>query len=201
MSEPTSSPTNPFSAARLRPGTIDFIFEHGKNLAQLADALEASHWRGEITGQHGTGKSTLLAAMTLAIEQRGRIVKAVTLSAGQRRLPREYFTSLRHTAGLGVAVVDGVEQLSPWNRLRLKRFCRIQGVGLLVASHRSARLPSIYRTTIDVPRAWQVVERFQEGFPPLVRMSDLVERLAQRQSNLREALFDLYDLYEQRSRK
>ncbi len=199
MLQSNANATNPFSATRLRPGTIDFIFEHGKTLGQLVDLLEANQWRGAITGLHGTGKSTLLAAMTPAIEARGRIVKCVTLSAGQRTLPRDFLASLRPAAGRGVAAVDGIEQLSAWSRLRLNRFCKSQG-GVLVASHRPARLPVIYQTAIDVPRAWRVVERFQDGFTPLVRLSDLVERLAQRHCNLREALFDLYDIYEERRR-
>ena len=197
---PSTNSTNPFTAARLRPGTIEFVFEHGQTLARLVDLLAANRWFGEITGRHGTGKSTLLAALTPAIEERGRIVKSVTLAAGQRSLPGGYLASLRVAAGLGVAIVDGVEQLAAWNRLRLKRCCKSYGAGLLAATHRSAKLPSIYHTAIDVPRAWKVVERYQDGFPPLVQISDLVERLARRQGNLREALFDLYDLYEERSR-
>ena len=86
--------TNPFCAARLRPGTIDFVFEQGKSLQQLVDTLEANAWRGQITGRHGTGKSTLLAALTPAIEGRGRLVKSVTLVAGQRHLPREFLDVL-----------------------------------------------------------------------------------------------------------
>jgi hypothetical protein len=198
MPEPSSNLTNPFSAARLRPGTIDFVFEHGRNLTQLVDALEANHWRGEIVGRHGTGKSTLLAALVPAIEARGRIVNAATLAAGQRKLSGGYLDSLRHTAGLGVAVVDGIEQLGLWSRWRLNRYCKIHGAGLAAATHRTAGLPCIYQSAVDVPRAWAVVQRFQEGFAPLVRLSDLVERLAQRQFNLREALFDLYDIYEVR---
>ncbi len=192
--------SNPFSATRLRPGTIEFVFEHGRNLAQLVDLLEANRWLGEITGRHGTGKSTLLAALTPAIEARGRSVNAITLSAGQRNLPHGYLASLRSAAGSGVAVIDGIEQLDAWSRLGLKRTCRMCDAGLLAATHRSAKLPCIYQTAIDVPRAWKVVERFQQGYPPLVRIGDLVERLAQRQFDLRESLFDLYDLYEQRSR-
>jgi hypothetical protein len=191
--------TNPFCAARLRPGTIDFVFEQGKSLEQLVDALEANGWRGQITGGHGTGKSTLLAALTPAIECRGRRVKSITLVAGQRHLPRAFLASLRFSAGLGVAVVDGVEQLHFWNRLSLKRFCRTHGAGLVVASHRSAHLRSLYETAVDEARAWRVVERLQSGFPPWIKIGDLVQRLARHQGNLREALFDLYDLYEQRS--
>ncbi len=192
--------SNPFCASRLRPGTIDYVFERGKSLEQLVDALEANAWHGQITGGHGTGKSTLLAALTPAMEGRGRLVKSITLVAGQRHLPREFISSLRLSAGLGVAVVDGVEQLHFWNRLLLNRFCQTQGVGLVVASHRSADLPSLHETAVDETRAWSVVQRLQNGFPPRIQSGDLVQRLAQHQGNLREALFDLYDLYEDRSR-
>ena len=200
MSGSSPSLTNPFSAARIRPGTIDFIFERGNSLTQLVDVLESNHWNGAIIGLHGTGKSTLLAALIPAIEARDLIVNFITLTAGQRTLPPDFFKSLREAAGPGIAAVDGIEQLSAWSRLRLKQFCKSHGAGLLVASHRAARLPVIYQTAIDVPRAWRVVERFQDGFPPLVRLSDLVERLTQRHGNIREALFDLYDIYEERRR-
>ncbi len=190
--------SNPFCAARLRPGTIAFVFEEGKNLEQLVDSLEANAWRGQITGRHGTGKSTLLAALTPAIEGRGRLVKSITLVAAQRHLPREFLMSLRLTAGLGVAAVDGFEQLLPWNRLLLKQSCRTHGVGLVVASHRSAHLPSLYETAVDETRAWRVVEQLQNGFPRRIEIGDLTARLTRHQGNLRESLFDLYDLYEER---
>ena len=106
------------------------------------------------------------------------MVKSITLVAGQRQLPREFITSLRLSAGLGVAAVDGVEQLHSWNRLLLKRFCRSHGVGLVVASHRSAHLPSLYETAVNETRAWRVVQRLQNGFPPRIEIGDLVERLA-----------------------
>ena len=192
--------SNPFCAARLRPGTIEFVFEAGTSLEQLVDSLEAKAWQGQIVGRHGTGKSTLLAALMPAIEGRGRLVKSVTLVAGQRHLPREFITSLRLSAGLGVAAVDGFEQLHFWSRRFLKRFCRTHGIGLVVASHRPAKLPSLYETAIDETRAWKVVERLQNGFPPRIESGDLTVRLARHQGNLREALFDLYDLYEERSR-
>ena len=193
--------TNPFCAARLRPGTIDFVFEKGKSLPQLVDSLEAHGWHGQIIGRHGTGKSTLLAALAPVIEARGRLVKSITLVAGQRQLPRDFITSLRLTAGLGVAAVDGVEQLHFWNRWLLRGFCRRHGAGLVVASHRSAHLPALYETALDEARAWRVVQRLQDGFPPRIEFGDLTARLAQHQGNLREALFDLYDLYESRSRQ
>ena len=170
--------SNPFCAARLRPGTIDFVFEPGKTLQQIVDSLEAHAWQGQIIGRHGTGKSTLLAGLRPAIESRGRLVRSITLVAGQWHLPRGFITSLRLTAGLGVAAVDGLEQLHFWNRLLLKYVCRRHGVGLVVASHRSAHLPTLYETTVDESRAWRVVEQLQNGFPPRVNIGDLAARLS-----------------------
>jgi hypothetical protein len=197
---PNVDRTNPFCAARLRPGTIDFIFEPGNSLDRLVDVLQSNAWRGQIAGGHGTGKSTLLAALMPAIEKRGRSVTAITLAAGRRNLPREFFASLRLAADPPVAVVDGFEQLHLWNRFLLKRFCLVHSVGLVVASHRTASLSTLYQTTVDEPRGWRVVQRLQDGFPPRIQLADVVARLARREGNLREALFDLYDLYEQRSR-
>jgi len=192
--------SNPFCAARLRPGTIDFVFEQGKSVEQLVDFLAANAWRGQITGRHGTGKSTLLAALIPAIEARGRRVGSITLGAGQRQLPHRFIRVLRRSAGLGVAAVDGIEQLRIWNRMLLKRVCQTHRVGLVVASHRSAQLPCLYETAVDESLAWSVVQRLQDGFPPRIQIADLIPRLARREGNLREALFDLYDLYEERSR-
>jgi hypothetical protein len=197
---PSLDRTNPFCAARLRPGTIDFIFEQGLSLEQLADVLAAHAWRGQIIGGHGTGKSTLLAGLIAAIEGRGRTVKLATLSAGERDLPPSFISSLRDMAGLGVAVVDGFGQLRLWHRLRLKRFCQACGLGLLVTSHRSAGLPNLYETAVDEARAWQVVELLEGGYPRRIGIAEVRERLRRHQGNLRETLFDLYDLYEARSR-
>ena len=97
-----------------------------------------------------------------------------------------------------MAAVDGVEQLHPWHRLLLKRFCRTHGAGLVVASHRRSDLPALYETAVDESRAWSVVQRLQDGFPPRIEIEDLLQRLARHEGNLRKALFDLYDLYEER---
>ncbi|MGA2620689.1 MAG: hypothetical protein ABSF26_23950 [Thermoguttaceae bacterium] len=186
---------NPFCASRLRPGTISFVFGRGESVEQLVERLGQAGWRGQIVGPNGSGKSTLLATLLPAIELPGQATRAVTLRQGQRRLPREFCAALRRLPPGAVAAVDGYEQLGLYSRLRLKFLCRRRGLGLLVTSHQPVGLPDLYRTAIDVPRAWQVVERLERGFPPRVAVGDLVECLARRRMNLREALFDLYDLY------
>ena len=185
---------NPFCAARLRPGAIDFVFKPRESVGQLVAALEANAWRGQIRGPHGTGKSTLLTALARGIEDHGRAVKSVTLATRQRRLPREFIASLRQAPRHGVAVVDGIDQLHFWNGWLLKRTCRTHGIGLVVVSHRSAHLPDLYKTDVDEARAWSVVEQLQDGFPSLVEFDDLAARLVRHAGNLREALFDLYNV-------
>ena len=47
----------------------------------------------------------------------------------------------------------------------------------------------------------QIVERFQHDYPSRVTDEDVAERFARHGGNVREMLFDLYDLYETRRRE
>jgi hypothetical protein len=100
-----------------------------------------------------------------------------------------------------VLIVDGYEQLNRWNRFWLKRFCKRRALGLLVTCHETVGLPELFRPVVDRALAWQVVEQLQQGRRPLVTREDLAERLEMRGGDLREALFDMYDLYQRRNRQ
>ena len=194
---PLENAENPFCARRLRPGAAAFLFTPGQTAEQLAEQLRRNGWRGQIVGPHGSGKSALLASLLAAIERAGRATRCVTLHDGQRRLP----PGLPAAVDLGrpvVLAIDGYEQLGGCNRFRLKWLCRRRGWGLVVTSHRPAGFPELFRAAVDVPLAWRVAEQLQQGFPALVAREDVAERLRCRDGNLREALFDLYDLYERR---
>jgi hypothetical protein len=100
-----------------------------------------------------------------------------------------------------VFLVDGYEQLNRWNRLRLKWFCRRRGSGLVATAHQSVGLPELFQPTIDLDLAWRIVQQLQQGRPRLVTREDLAERFRARDGNLRETLFDLYDLYQRYDRQ
>ncbi len=194
LSEPTE---NPFCTRRVRPGAIPFLFPAGQDGETLVRRLQENGWRGEIVGGHGSGKSALLATLTARIELAGQRVVLVELHDGQRRLPLDLNRDSRLQPPT-VLLIDGYEQLSRWRRFLLKRHCRRRGLGLLVTAHASVGLPEVYRTAPTSELAERIVGQLMAGRLPPCTASELAEFLARRQGNLRETLFDLYDLYERR---
>ncbi len=188
---------NPFCSRRIRPGAMPFLFPSGQGAEQLVERLERTEWRGQITDPHGSGKSSLLAALVPAIERTGRQVLLIELHDGQRRLPPGAVDALDPSRSSLVAV-DGYEQLSSWSRISLQRACRRRRLGLIVTSHVPVGLPDLATTSVDLALARQVVERMQEGHPALITQDDVAAMFAKHNGDLREMLFDLYDVYADR---
>jgi energy-coupling factor transporter ATP-binding protein EcfA2 len=188
---------NPFSTRHTRPGAVGFRFPPGQSAEQLVEQLRANQWRGQVLGPHGSGKSTLLAALLPLIEQAGKRPLLVELHEGQRRLP-DGWNQPAVPDDATLVIVDGYEQLARWNRYRLNQLCRRRNRGLLITAHTSVGLPDLFTTAIDFDLAWQLVTDLLGPRTPLVTPDRLRARLEHHRGNLREVLFDLYDLYEQR---
>jgi len=191
---------NPFCSRRIRPGALPFLFAVDESLDKLIERLRRSGWWGQIVGPHGSGKSALLAALVPSIERAGRHAVVFQLHNSCRRLLAEFRQAVGSDSAT-VLVIDGYEQLGRWSRFRLKRYCRQRGLGLLATAHSSVGLPDLFRTEVDLDLARKVVEQLGQGYPPHVDAADVTERFRQRDGNLRETLFDLYDLYEERRRR
>jgi hypothetical protein len=70
----------------------------------------------------------------------------------------------------------------------------------VVTVHAPAGFPDLSRTAVTPEAAQAVVDHLTPPGPGCtVTPADVRERLAVRSGNLREALFDLYDLHERRS--
>ncbi|MBN1590831.1 MAG: hypothetical protein JW888_15065 [Pirellulales bacterium] len=212
---PQPDAENPFSTRHVRPGAIPYFFPAGEDVSSVLQRLARNVWQGQIVGPHGSGKSTLLSTLLPAIEKSGKQVTVVALHDGQRRLPpdvlRETSRGKRARArrtnmgdqpphGNRLLVVDGYEQLPWWRRYWLERRCRRRGMGLLVTSHRSVGLPEVYRTSIDSQRAERIVARLLSDWPEMIAAEEIVPCLERHGQDLREALFELYDLFEQNRR-
>ena len=187
---------NPFSTCFVRPGALAYQFPPGVCVERLAAKLAEQGWRGQIVGPHGSGKSTLLAALMPLIEQNGRRVLCFALHDGQRNLPlsAEQRDALSSAA---VLVIDGFEQLSIWNRWRIGRLCRRRGCGLLATAHADVGLPELFRTETTAQLARRLVEVLAPD-DEAISAADVESAFAAHRGDLRETLFGLYDLYEQR---
>jgi hypothetical protein len=187
---------NPFCTSRVRPGAIPFLFPMGQDAETLVQRLQENGWWGQIVGEHGSGKSALLATLIPPIELAGQRTVLVELHDRQRRLPLDINRDSRLRPPM-VLIIDGYEQLSRLRRFLLRRHCRRRGLGLLVTAHASLGFPEIYRTAPTVELVEKIIVQLMAGRSPPWATSDLAARFAHRRGNVRETLFDLYDIYEQ----
>jgi energy-coupling factor transporter ATP-binding protein EcfA2 len=188
--------SNPFSTRFIRPGAISFLFPAGESVEGFLDRLRAANWWGQIVGPHGSGKSTLLAALLPALEAAGRRVVPITLHQGEHRLPRLDQKGFSATTQV---VIDGYEQLSWWSRRRLKSVCRRHGAGLLVTAHSDIGLPALYETKPTEDLAHLVVARLTAKNGEPITPDDVRAAYAAARGDIRETLFKLYDVYQNRN--
>jgi energy-coupling factor transporter ATP-binding protein EcfA2 len=179
----------------VRPGAIDYLFSPGDSLEALVARLEDNDWWGQIIGPHGSGKSTLLAHVPPALERRGRRWLHIALHDGQRSLPRDFAPETSLDAAT-VVIVDGYEQLSRLHRFRLKRMCRRRGCGLLVTAHTAVGLSTLVETGTSLESALRVIDKLVPADERAIDPQAVARSLAVHDGNLREVLFDLYDLYQ-----
>lgn len=188
---------NPFSTRYVRPGAFPYQFPAGRDAAGLVERLRNNHWRGQIVGPHGSGKSALVSTLIDHLQRSGCPTLLIELHDRQRRLSVSS-REIRKLVPRTVVIVDGYEQLAPWRRFLLKRLCRRQGLGLLVTSHASMGLPDLCRTATGLALAQHLVDALLAQSSLTIAPEELRERFKRHRGNLREVLFDLYDLYEKR---
>lgn len=182
---------NPFSAARLAPGVMPYLFAAGESPQSLVDRLRLNAWRGQIVGPHGIGKSTLLHRLAGVIE-RHRATRWVRLGPEQRK-----GRGCRPLRG-GVLLIDGFEQLAWLRRRAIAVACRAAGCGLLATAHEDVGLPTLARLQATREIAGRIAARLTTGYPRLVETADIDRAYAEHAPSLRDMLFSLYDVYERR---
>jgi len=166
-------------------------------------------FRSQILGGHGTGKTTFLIEFVQFLERQGYIVNHFTLHDGQRTLTNEFLE--RHISLVSqykiemvkkppIAVIDGYEQLSLAQKIRLRLSCRKGKSGLLITTHSPAwRLPVLLRTETTLDTLQHIIGYVFRSLPHIEPPDKALcqSLFHQHQGNLRSVLFDLYDLYEE----
>jgi ATP/maltotriose-dependent transcriptional regulator MalT len=185
--------TNPFSTRWVRPGALPYLWPHGAACRELMGRLHAGATL-EIIGPHGSGKSTLVATLIELLRAQGRAVQLETLHDGGRRRWRQR----QDGSGPCVRIVDGFEQLSGWRR-RLTRWRSARaGEALVVTGHAPLGMDHRISSELDAARAVQVVEALlrRAELSTAIDPRSVIARVERHRGNLREALFELYDVYE-----
>ena len=209
---------NPFSTRKTSPGQIPFfagdyvISRHeyeDRFYDDLYDSLQKTAYRSQVVGSHGTGKTTFLISFVRFLERQDHIVIHFTLHDGQRTITRKFWEwhnilVAQYKSGdidnVPIAVIDGYEQLSLEQKIRLRMSCRKKRCGLLITTHTPAwNLPVLLRTEPTYQTLQSIVRHLFRDVtdvepPDHLLCSSLFDR---HQGNIRNVLFDLYDQYEE----
>lgn len=190
-------PTNPFATRHTRPGQIPPLDERGdpRDLAGLLAELRRQGGSAAIIGPHGTGKSTLLAAMVATLAAAGDDVQ--NLRIRRRRDLIAVLASLAAAAGGGVLGIDSWEVLGRVAGRLVVLLARLRRVRLIVTSHRATPLPTLIKTRAT-PAVLAAIVRRLPADGGLLEPADLKHAFSRHRGNLREALADLYDRVEER---
>lgn len=199
------APINPFSTRYYRPGTIPYMFASGtenESPAKLFDRFLEAGRKGQLVGKEGTGKSTLLRELESVARRLDYEVIHVQLREDSRRMPPGWWrTTGPCPAEERILFLDGAEQLGRLAFLLLRLRCRALGIGLLITTHHPLGLPALRQHAVDEEQAREITRRVLAACPsapPLVAPEEITVALKRSAGNMREALFVLYDLYEER---
>jgi hypothetical protein len=185
--------SNPFSTRFTAPGTIPFRYAPGESPASLAARLDETGGWGQIIGRHGSGKSSLLAAIIPVLS--AWQIRHIRLNTTHRQLPPSIWDPI---GPRGLIIIDGFEQLRFFTRRRIKQHCRRTGRGLLVTAHSSMGLPELHRTDVTPETAADVIRSLvPPGGDWVFHGFDIAARLRHHRGSLRDVLFELYDRWEE----
>jgi hypothetical protein len=191
--------TNPFATRYIRPGELPYIYPERLSAAALVEQLQGNNWRGQIIGPHGSGKSTLVADLTPALEDAGRVVvyrQVKPTDADERG--QDYLELVATASGQTMLIIDGYEQLSWWTRRRIESGSGGQGCGLLITAHRDMGLPALLQLQPSLETAEQVVQQLLPPGDRTITRGDILAAWNASGENIREMLFKLFDVYQSR---
>jgi ABC-type dipeptide/oligopeptide/nickel transport system ATPase component len=196
---------NPFSTKFWTPGTIPYWFDEKEELDinTLIGQKFESGLVMQIAGSHGSGKSTLLRTIMQYLEQQHFAIRFEVLNNRQRKLSPD-FLPIRHDKKV-FYMVDGYEQLSLWERFRLRFQNWSLTGGLLLTTHKPVLgIRVLYKTTPKFELFVKLVQELTKTSPATYSDSfsfgttELREIYQRADGNFRTAFFELYDIVQEK---
>ena len=213
---------NPFSTVYLTPGAQTYALPAHLSWHGLFRKYCLLGQRVSIEGEHGVGKTTLLATLIehwqgflpsnskvlvyrvgqnggLSVMQRSpRIApggKHLTLLVSKR--PTSFSNLLQAITQDSVILIDGYDTWSWWERKRILRRTVRCRAGLIVTSHNRSKLPPLLRVSPEFQDFVELVNRWQPKVGH-IEQAFLQAVWNRHRGNLRECLFELYHWWETR---
>lgn len=195
--------TNPFSTRHTRPGSIVPLDGRGSplDIPLLVGRLRRAGGVGAIVGPHGSGKSTLLLRLADEIEAGGTRVERVRMR-GWWNVSRTV-VAFRNAGRSGIVCIDGWERLASPVRRLVRLLAWATGRGLVVTMHRRDSMPELATCRTSPGLLAAIVDRLpgrSDWYGTLIGAQDVRAAFDRRRGDIREALYDLYDVFERRAR-
>lgn len=197
---------NPFSSEFVKPDARRFQF--GKNEAEagkLLDRWVGAGRIGQIRGPHGSGKSTLIATLLADSYFEERLVRHVKLADRASHWEIQQIVPVNAlSSDFDTLIIDGFEQLNLLSKISLVSYCLRKKRGLIVTCHRhQIGIPRLFRTNPDISVFLESVVELQRSVNSgerLVTQEEATESFRRFSGNMRDAYFELYDIYYERYR-
>ncbi|WP_035609021.1 hypothetical protein [Haloferula sp. BvORR071] len=181
---------NPFAPARLARVLGFDPALNGSSWEELEAKWERLGRRAAVTGQHGAGKTSLLAAWAQRSEAKGDPVIRLFFNEQHCQLQDPDRDLLGECVGK-LVLLDGDCHLSWWQQRELHRLLR-PAAGVLAARHRRGPWPELLRLEPGLELAKILLNRaFSARSGPW--SDNLPERWRRHRGNLRELWLELYD--------
>lgn len=191
-------PTNPFATRFTRPGMLPSLGPRGEPIDAVGMLQRIEPGRVvAIVGPHGHGKSTLLAALIAAAGCAGSATTAVRIRS--LRDSWRPVAAVLTTPSDGFVACDGWERALPGTDLVVRLLAAARRLRVVVTAHGHRGLPVLARCYTSADLLDQLVSRLPDH-GGLIDNSDIDDAYRRHAGDLREALYDLYDRFERRTR-
>ena len=189
---------NPFAIDRIE-ALLHFEPEWcGTNWQGLLDRWRKLDYRAAIVGPHGSGKSTLLRTLETQLSS-DTTVHQWFLNDRKPELDPQEWQRLESTAEKNtVILLDGAEQLSrrSWQRFQKTIDESSAPLRALVTQHRASRFrwPTLLSTRPTPALLTHLIGKLAPDFRQTLTDSQIASLFTRHRGNLREALWQCYDL-------
>jgi hypothetical protein len=195
---------NPFSTRHTRPGAIPPLDSAGRpvDVAALCAQLAFKGGSAAIVGAHGSGKTTLLEALAREFERAGIPAGRVRLRA--RRDAVQVLRAILCSPAGAVLCVDSWERMVPVAAGLVRLVARAVGCNLLVTTHRPTALPTLVVCATTPRLLAAIVDRLpglEQRGGEVIADVDIEAAFRNHAGNIRESLYELYDRFEDRTRR